>query len=128
MSTIGARVQGRFGGCSTCNDFEMWNVRFRNSLKRAEILSKNVTSIKLAYIDPFTRKSDQCQISPAASAGILHHAVWRTWLFRAYPPDERLLYQFSLPHLYILALKGWENVLFELRSERVNSRMSKFSS
>ena len=35
-------------------------------------------------INPFTPKSDQCQISPAASPEILHHAVWRTWLFIAY--------------------------------------------
>ena len=34
-------------------------------------------------LNPFTPKSDQCQISPAASAEILHHAVWRTWLFIA---------------------------------------------
>ena len=27
---------------------------------------------------------------------------------------------FSLPHLYIFSLKCWENVLFELRSERTN--------
>ena len=32
-------------------------------------------------INPFTPKSDQCQISPAASPKVLHHTVWRTWLF-----------------------------------------------
>ena len=30
-----------------------------------------------------TPKSDQCQISPAVSPEILHHTVWRTWLFMA---------------------------------------------
>ena len=30
-------------------------------------------------VDPFTPKSDQGQISPAASPEILHHTVWRTW-------------------------------------------------
>ena len=50
---------------------------------------KNVCSIPL-YINPFTAKSDQCQISPAASLEILHHTVWRTWLFVAYS-DERWL-------------------------------------
>ena len=35
-------------------------------------------------LKPFTPKSDQCQISPAASPEILHHTVWRTWLFIAY--------------------------------------------
>ena len=34
-------------------------------------------------INPFTPKSDQYQISPAASPEILHHIVWRTWLFIA---------------------------------------------
>ena len=46
--------------------------------------------------------SDQVQISPVASPVILHHTVWRTWLFIAYTQIERwFLYQFSLPHLYI---------------------------
>ena len=31
-------------------------------------------------VNPFTPKSDQCQIFPAASPEILHHTVWRTWL------------------------------------------------
>ena len=30
------------------------------------------------------------------------------------------MYQFSLPRIYISLLKGWENALFELGSERVN--------
>ena len=29
-------------------------------------------------LNPFTPESDQCQISPAASASILRHIVWRT--------------------------------------------------
>ena len=50
----------------------------------------------------FTPKSDQCQISPAASPEILHHTVRRTWLFIAHS-DERWLYnRLSLHHLYIL--------------------------
>ena len=39
-------------------------------------------------LNPFTPKSDHCQISPAASPELLHHTVWRTWLFIAYW-DER---------------------------------------
>ena len=31
-----------------------------------------------------------------------------------------ILPQFSLPYLYILSLRGWENVLFDLWSEGVN--------
>ena len=40
------------------------------------------------HLNPLTPKSDQLQISPAASPEILHHIVWRTWLFIAYS-DER---------------------------------------
>ena len=32
----------------------------------------------ISDINPFTPESDQCQISPAASASILHRIVWRT--------------------------------------------------
>ena len=35
--------------------------------------------------------------------------------------DERLNYQFSPSHTYIPLFKGWENVLFELGSKRVNT-------
>ena len=68
----------------------------------------------------FTPKSDQFQISPAASAEILHHTVWRTWLFIAYLDERWLYYQFSLPQVYISLLEGWENALFELGIEKVN--------
>ena len=73
----------------------------------------------ISIFNPFIPKSDQCQISPAASPEISHRTVWRTWLFLAYS-DERLLYcLFSLLHLFHFSLKGWENVLCELGSERV---------
>ena len=68
-------------------------------------------------INPFTPESDQCKNSPAASQEIWHHTVWRTWLFIAYSDERWLYYKFSLQHSY----KGWENTLFELRSERVNT-------
>ena len=67
-----------------------------------------------------TPESDQCQNSPAASQEIWHHTVWRTWLFIAYSDEKWLYYNFSLYHSYNHFLKGWENTLFELRSERVN--------
>ena len=51
--------------------------------------------------NPFTPKSDQFQISPAASPEISHHTGWRTWFFRAYSDGRWLYYQFSLSHLYI---------------------------
>ena len=45
------------------------------------------------------------------------------WLFIPYSEKRSLYYKFSLPHSYIFSLIGWENVLFELRSERVNIRL-----
>ena len=53
------------------------------------------------WINPFTPGSDQFQISLTASPEILHHTLWRTWLFPGY--SERSLYtsNFSLPHSYI---------------------------
>ena len=62
-------------------------------------------------------------MSPAASPEILHHTVWRTWLFIAYSDERWWYYQFSVNHIikYIHSLfERLENVLFELRSERVN--------
>ena len=53
--------------------------------------------------------SDQCQISSAAS-------------------PEMIIHQFSLTHLYVFSVKGWENVLFELRSDRVTRRWHRGSS
>ena len=61
--------------------------------------------------NPFTPNSDQFQISPAASPEILHHAVWRIWLFIAQSDDKLLLYQFSLPHLNI-SLKNFVRMYF----------------
>ena len=62
-------------------------------------------------INPFAPKGDQFQISPSASPEILHHTVWRTWLFMAYSDERRLCYQLSTRR----------NVLFELGSERVKT-------
>ena len=73
----------------------------------------------LSHINPVTPESDQCQNYPAASQEIWHHTVWRTWLFIAYSDEKWLCYKFSLHHSYNRFLKGWENTLFELRSERV---------
>ena len=81
-----------------------------------ENMVKKVQFSLQEYLNPCTPKSDQLQVSSAASPEILHDKVWRTIVY----PDERwLYYQFSLPHLYVFSLKGWENVLFELGNERV---------
>ena len=71
-------------------------------------------------VNPSTPKRDQHQISPAAPQQILHHKVWRTWLFIAYPDERWLYYQFSLPQLYISLYKiGRMFFFFELGSEGV---------
>ena len=70
-------------------------------------------------LSPFTPKSDQVQISPAASPVILHHKVWRTWLFIAYSHWKMIIVPILITSLTHFSLKGWENVLIELGSERV---------
>ena len=65
------------------------------------------------FLTSFVPKSDHFQISPAVSPEILHHTVWRTWLFIAGPDERWSYYQFSLPHLYVFSLKSWENALFD---------------
>ena len=67
----------------------------------------------------FTPKSDQVQISPVASPVILHHTVWRTWLFIAYSDWKMILVPVLTTSLIHFSWKGWENVLFELGIERV---------
>ena len=87
-----------------------------------QFVSRHADAVKLVLlINPFTPESDQCQNSPAESQEIWHHTVWRTWLFIAYSDEKWLYYKFSLHHSYNRFLKGWENGLFELRSERVQS-------
>ena len=54
-----------------------------------------------ASVYPFTPKSDQFRISPAASPEIWHQTVWRTWLFIAHSAERWLYYQSSL-HTYTL--------------------------
>ena len=68
--------------------------------------NENDSAIHFAMLgrSPFTPKGDQFQISPA----ILHHTVWRTWLFIAYSDNRWLYYrQVSLTSLIHFS-KGWE--------------------
>ena len=76
--------------------------------------------VSIGPFNPFTPKSDQVQISPVASPVIWHHTVWRTWLFIAYSDWKMILVPVLTTSLIHFSLKGWENVLFELGSERVN--------
>ena len=72
-------------------------------------------------VNPYAPKTDQFQIFPAASPEILHHTVWRTWLFIAYS-GERWLYTTNSCYLtYTSSLwkVGRMHLVFGLRSERV---------
>ena len=77
-------------------------------------------------MNPFTPKSDQCQISPAASPEILHHTVRRTWLFHTLLRWKTIILPIlatSLIH-FIFKRLGRECLLFELRSEKVKPELS----
>ena len=92
------------------------------------LASKELSNTLLVYaldlksqaLNPFAPKSDQCQISPAASPEMLHHTVWRLWRFIAYSDERWSYYQFSLPHLFISSYCVMYNISGEaaLRSER----------
>ena len=84
-----------------------------------QTLTCSSNSLPIPSINPSTPKSDQCQISPAASPEILHHTVWRTWLFTSYS-DKRWQTTNSQHLTYRVLLKGWENAQYFLNlGERV---------
>ena len=89
------------------------------SANSCRLRSVDVARRMCSAFNPFIPKSDQYQISPAASPEILHHTVWRTWPFLAYSGARWLYYQLSLPSVIQFSLQGWENAVFELGSERV---------
>ena len=76
-------------------------------------------------LNPFTPKSDQVQISPTAFPVILHHTVWRTWLFIAYSYWKMIILPILTTSLTHFSLKGWENVLFELNISCVSTAAAK---
>ena len=81
----------------------------------------NSNYLSYAFLfNPFTPKSDQFQISPAASPEILHYTGWRTWLsITILLRWKMIILPILTTSLYILSWEGWENVLFGLGSERV---------
>ena len=76
--------------------------------------------------NPFTAKSDQFQISPAASPEILHHTEWRTWPFIAYSDEIAFILPIPTTSLMQFSLKGWENLLFEFGSKNVQRILNTF--
>ena len=76
-----------------------------DDMKSAADIITTVGRLVSGGLNPFTSKSDQFQISPAASPDILHHTVWRTWLFIAYSDDRWLYYTSSHYLTYTFLLK-----------------------
>ena len=108
---------GRLGECS----FWTWEWKGQpNEYKLCQKICVHVLQYVLQQPYYSCTKGDQIQLSPTASPDILHHTVWGIWLFMAYSDKRWFYYPFSPPHLCFSLLKGWENVLFELGSERVN--------
>ena len=105
----GSRIFRVFGYLSSCRPLKriflylprtfFWCPRFDVFVatgieRRSDRCSATIGSKRQASpsVYPFTPKSDQFQISPAASPEILHHTVWRTWVFKAYLDERRLYY------------------------------------
>ena len=72
-------------------------ISYYSQLSKVDTLGTKAT----VRFNPFIPKSDQFQISPAASPEILHHTVWRICLFIAYSDERWSYYQFSLTRSYI---------------------------
>ena len=51
--------------------------------QECSVFFKGLLLLAILDVNPFAPKSDQFQISPAASPEILPHTVWRTWPFIA---------------------------------------------
>ena len=62
---------------------------------------------------------------PQQPPEILHHTVWRTWLFIVYSNERWLYHQFSILHLFISLQKVGRMYFFELGSERVKQAKDK---
>ena len=71
-------------------------------------------------LNPFTPKSDQLQVSPAASPEILHHTeVINNLAFHRLLRWKTIILPILTTSLRHFSLKGLENLLFEFGSERV---------
>ena len=93
---------------SLCTESDQANSKFPMKEHYSHIIASSHS-----LVNPFTPKSDQFKISPAASP--------ETWLFIAYSDEKWLHYQILTASLIHFSIKGWENVLFDLGSERVKT-------
>ena len=91
----------------SANITTQWTARAMRTAETITVITDCSSQLK---VSPFTPKSDQFQISPTASPEILHHTVWRTWLFKAHSNEMRTYNKFSLPHLYIYLWKVGRNI------------------
>ena len=73
-----------------------------------------------ARFTAFTPKSDQHRISPAASPEILHDSMENLTFHSLLWWKMIILYNSHYLAENIVSVKGWENILFKLESERVN--------
>ena len=69
----------------------------------------------LGRLNPLTPKSDQSQISPAASPQIFHHSM-KNLAFHSLLRQKMIILPILTTSLIHFSLQGWENVLFELES------------
>ena len=89
-------------------------LRFLNSKQTKKTLrgrNSNAKALAPLPLNPSTPKSDQFQISLAASPKILRHLAWRTWPIQM--KDDNTANSLTTSPLHF-SMKGWENVLFEL--------------
>ena len=78
-------------------------------------------------INPATPTSDQCQISPAASPEIYTIHSMENVTFHSLLRWKIIILPILANSFLHFLFKGWENVLFELRSEKVKARRSRYS-
>ena len=95
---VAANTDKTYSGATQSSDTRLFMVS-------SERLPERLFACQEKSYNPFTPKSEQFQISSAASPEISHHTVWRTWLFIDYSDERWLHYQFAVPHLCIWLIK-----------------------
>ena len=68
--------------------------------RQTSYVTRGKTDISARFNPKLTLPLPRGINSHEALPEILHHTVWRTWLFVAYSDERWLCYQFSLPHRY----------------------------
>ena len=79
-------------------------------------LSPQITLLSLSLASEWSISNFPCSLA----INITDPTAWKTRLFIACWDERWVYYKLSLPHLYVSI--GWENVLFELGSEKVGKK------